>query len=96
MFVGEVTTGKKMGVASEMEYLIKWKGKSYVHNTWHTGKASLRDVLMEIMVWLISFVPVVVIASGITLQYRAINLHVVCTHMHTHTTCTCTCMYMYH
>ena len=34
----EMATGEKVGVVSEMEYLIKWKGKSYVHNTWHTGR----------------------------------------------------------
>lgn len=29
---------EEVGEASGMEYLIKWKGKSHLHNSWHTGK----------------------------------------------------------
>ena len=91
MFVGEVTTGKKVGVASEMEYLIKWKGKSYVHNTWHTGKASLRDVLMEIMVWLVY---ICTCSCNSLRHYITIQSYKLTRGMYTHTH-TYTHMYMY-
>ena len=36
-------TGEEVGVASEIEYLIKWKGKSYLHSSWHTGSVWARS-----------------------------------------------------
>ena len=36
-------TGEEVGVASEIEYLIKWKGKSYLHSSWHSGSVWARS-----------------------------------------------------
>lgn len=46
----DMERGDEGGVASELEYLIKWKGRSHLHNTWHTGKGvCLWGVVIEMV-----------------------------------------------
>ena len=43
-------TGEEVGVASEIEYLIKWKGKSYLHSSWHTGSVWARSQALPLAI----------------------------------------------